>query len=33
MSTDGVIRNDGIAHKLQKSPVSIERKALLQLGG
>jgi hypothetical protein len=33
MSTVGVIRNDGIAHKFQESPIGIERKALLKLGG
>jgi hypothetical protein len=33
MSTVGVIRNDGIAHKFQESPIGVERKALLKLGG
>jgi hypothetical protein len=32
MSTDGVIYNDSIAHNFQESPISIERKALLELG-
>jgi hypothetical protein len=33
MSTVGVIRNDGIAHKFQESPICIEHKTLLKLGG
>jgi hypothetical protein len=33
MSTDGIIYNDGIAHKFQEGPISVERKALPQLGG
>jgi hypothetical protein len=33
MSSVGIIRNDGIAHKFQEGPISIERKALLKLGG
>jgi hypothetical protein len=33
MSTDGIIHNDGIAHKFQESPIGVERKALLKLGG
>jgi hypothetical protein len=32
VSTDGVIRNDGIAHEFLKIPVSIESKVHLQLG-
>jgi hypothetical protein len=33
MSTDGVIRNNGIAHKFQERIISVECKALLKLGG
>jgi hypothetical protein len=33
MSMDGVIHNDGIAHKFQEGPISIDRKTLLKLGG
>jgi hypothetical protein len=33
MSTDGVIHNDGIAHRFQESSIGVERKALPQLGG
>jgi hypothetical protein len=33
VNTDYVIRDNGIAHKFQESPVSVERKALLQLAG
>jgi hypothetical protein len=33
MSMGGIIHNDGIAHMFQESPISIERKALLKLGG
>jgi hypothetical protein len=33
MSTVSVIHNDGIAHKFQESPIGVERKALLKLGG
>jgi hypothetical protein len=33
MSMVGVICNDGIAHKFQEGPISMERKALLKLGG
>jgi hypothetical protein len=32
MSTIGIIRNDGIAHKFQEGLISMERKALLKLG-
>jgi hypothetical protein len=33
MSMVDIIRNDGIAHKFQEGPISIEHKALLKLGG
>jgi hypothetical protein len=33
MSTDVVIRNDGVVHKFQESPIYVECKALLKLGG
>jgi hypothetical protein len=33
MSTDGIINNNGIAHKFQESPINVERKTLLKLGG
>jgi hypothetical protein len=33
MSTVGVICNNGNAHKFQESLISVERKALLKLGG
>jgi hypothetical protein len=33
MSTVGVIRNDGIVHKFQEGPISMEHKALLKLSG
>jgi hypothetical protein len=33
MSMDGVIRNDGTAHKFHESPIGVECKVLLKLGG
>jgi hypothetical protein len=33
MSMDGIIRNAFIANKFQENPISVERKALLKLGG
>jgi hypothetical protein len=33
ISTDGIIYNNGIAHKFHESPTDVERKALLKLGG
>jgi hypothetical protein len=33
VSMDCIIHDDGIAHKFLESPISIEGKALLQLGG
>jgi hypothetical protein len=33
ISTDGIICNNGIAHKFQESPIDVEREALLKLGG
>jgi hypothetical protein len=33
MNTDGIIRNDGIAHKFQESPINVECKTLLKRWG
>jgi hypothetical protein len=33
VSTDHIIRNDSVGHKLRESPASVERKALIELGG
>jgi hypothetical protein len=33
VSTDCVIHDNGITHKFQENPMSIERKALLKIGG